>query len=50
MVAGFGDSDSYLLVIKDRRMLTDTYRVYTAKNAFFCQIYENKGTVLEIPS
>jgi hypothetical protein len=31
-------------------LFTTEYRVYTPKNAFSCQIYENKGSVLEIPS
>jgi len=31
-------------------MFTTEYWVYTPKNAFSCQIYENKGFALEIPS
>jgi len=40
----------YLKVITVYPMFTEEYRVYTKKNAFSCQIYENKGSVLEIPS
>jgi hypothetical protein len=40
----------YSLVILDRTEVTEEYRVYTPKNVFSGQIYENKGTVSEIPS
>jgi hypothetical protein len=41
----------YLLFgILDHAEVTEEYRVYTPKNVFSGQIYENKGNVFEIPS
>jgi len=30
-------------------VFTVEYRIYTPQNTFPCQIYENKGAVLQIP-